>query len=109
MTLSSVISEIATGDSLRLSDLARRFRVNPSTVFRWAFRGLSDQQGQKVKLEVVHFGKSWRTSDAALRRFLAALPQSGSTSSTEASPRPPAKRQRDSARAKATLHQKYGI
>ena len=100
--------EIAVGDSVRMIDLARRFKLNQSTVFRWAFRGLPSNDGVRVKLEVIRFGKSWRTSEAALRRFLAALPQ-GDASPFQGSVRTPAKRRSDSDRAEAALKEKYGI
>jgi len=107
-TTTTLADEIATGDSIRLNDIARRFQVNPSTAHRWAFRGLISPNGNRVKLEVIRFGKSWRTSEAALRRFLVALPH-GATITAQESIRSPLKRDRDSARAEAALKAKYGI
>jgi hypothetical protein len=53
-------------------------------------------------------GKSWRTSEAALKRFLAALPQSAPASAAPPI-RTPSQRVREFGRAKAILKNKYGI
>jgi hypothetical protein len=41
----SVAAEIAGGDQLTLVDIARQFKVAPSTGLRWILRGLPDGQG----------------------------------------------------------------
>ena len=104
----SLADEIAEGDSLKLRDIAERFGVDPSVAFRWMQRGLPDGKGGRVRLAAIRFGKGWRSSEAALRRFLAALPQGGSTPA-QATIRSPSKRERDSARAQETLKNNYGI
>jgi len=43
-------------------------RIHPVTLVRWARSGL-----RGVRLEVISFGASMATSEAALRRFFAAL------------------------------------
>jgi hypothetical protein len=100
--------EIAGGDSLRLIDLARRFNVCISTCFRWVAKGLPTGNGSRVRLEAIKRGKCWLTSEAAVKRFFAALPQS---EQTPAAPpiRTPSKRERDSALAEKVLQEKYGI
>jgi hypothetical protein len=101
-------SEIAEGDSLRLIDLARRFDVCISTCFRWVVKGLPNGNGGRVRIEAVKRGRSWITSEAALARFFASLPRSESTP-TIATIRTPSRRERDSARAEASLKNNYGI
>jgi hypothetical protein len=101
-------AEIAAGDSLRLIDLARRFNVCVSTCFRWVCKGLPTSDGSRVKLEALKRGKSWISSEAAVARFFGALPQSKATQTTP-SIRTPSQRERDSARARQTLNEKYGI
>lgn len=100
--------EIAGGDTLRLIDLARRFNVCISTCFRWVIKGLPTGDGSRVRLAAIKRGKCWHTSEAAVKRFFAALPQS---EQAPAAPplRTPRKRERDSARAKQALSDKYGM
>jgi hypothetical protein len=104
----NVAAEIAGGDKLTLQEISRQFEVNLSTSLRWLLRGLPDGRGGRVRLEAVRRGKLWLTSRAALARFFAALPQAGATP-TASPARTPTKRERDSARAKKILEQKYGI
>jgi hypothetical protein len=106
-SVTSLADEIAAGDSLRIVDLARRFDLNQSTVFRWAFKGLKNEAGERVHLEVILFGKSWKTSEAAFRRFLNTLPRTPAPAPPPV--RTPSKRERDSSRAQKTLNEKYGI
>lgn len=101
-------AEIAAGDSLRLIDLARRFDVCMSTCFRWVVKGLPTGDGTRAKLAALKRGKSWITSEAAVARFFASLPQSESAPTT-ALLRTPSARERDSARAEAALKDRYGI
>ena len=42
--------------------------VDPSVAFRWMQLGLPNGDGHRVRLEAVRVGKSWRTSEAALRK-----------------------------------------
>src|SRR5947209_8242806 len=101
-------AEIANGDHLTLLDIARQFDVAPSTCLRWVLRGLPDGHGNRIRLQAVRRGKPWLSSRAALARFLAALPQSTTTSVTPAD-RTPRKREHDSARAAKILKTKHGI
>lgn len=101
-------AEIAAGDSLRLTNLARRFDVAVSTCFRWVIRGLPTGDGVRVKLEALKRGKTWITSEAAVARFFAALPRSETTPST-APIRTPAERVRESRRAAAALREKFDM
>jgi hypothetical protein len=100
--------EIAGGDSLRLIDLAKRFNVSISTCFRWVVKGLPTGNGSRVRLGAIKRGKCWLSSEASVRRFFAALPQS---EQAPAAPplRTPHKRERDCDRAKQALQDKYGI
>ena len=105
--ISTLAAEIASGDSVRLMDLARRFGVNTSTVFRWIMKGLPSGQGTRIQLEALRRGKSLITSEKAVERFFDALPKTG-----EPAPAPirtPSQRERDSARAKQKLQADYGI
>ena len=104
---SSLAAEIAAGDMLTLRDVARRFGIDPSVAFRWMQRGLPTGKGDRVRLDALRIG-SWRTSEAAVRRFLAALPQSSWTP-PQPQLRTPTQRERDSARAAAELRAKYGM
>jgi hypothetical protein len=101
-------AEIASGDAVRLIELARRFNVNVSTTFRWVQKGLPSGHGVRVRLEALRRGKSWITSERAIKKFFGALP-----TSTPAPPslpiRTPSKRERDCARAKQAINEKYGI
>lgn len=107
-TFPDLAAEITTGDSITVLDIARQFDVSPSTAFRWMMRGLPDGRGERIRLQGIRRGKVWLTSRAALARFLSALPQS------EPSPAPPpirtpSQRERDTARAKQALANKYRI
>ena len=107
-TFPDVAAEIVNGDSITVIDIARQFSVSPSTAFRWLMRGLPDGRGERIRLAAIKRGKIWLTSRAALERFLSALP--ASTPTHTAPPiRTPSKRERDSARAEATLKSNYGI
>ena len=108
ITSPSLASEIAAGNVLKLRNLADRFDVDPSVAFRWMQRGLPDGKGGRVRLEAIKRGKCWVTSEAAIKRFFAGLPQSAPTSAAPPI-RTPTKREGDSARAEATLRDKYGI
>ena len=100
--------EIAGGEMLRLIELARRFDVCVSTCFRRVVKGLPTGNGDRVRLEAIKRGKSWITSEAAVKRFFSALPISSSPPSA-APIRTPIRHERESARAEATLKDQYGI
>ncbi len=105
---SSLAAEIASGDSVLLMDLARRFNVNTSTIFRWIQKGLPSGQGTRIQLEALRRGKSLITSEKAVERFFDALPKTGEP--IPAAPtRTPSQRERDAARAKKKLQSDYGI
>ena len=105
----SLAAEIAGGDQLTLSEIARQMRLNPSTALRWILRGLPDGRGGRVRLEGIRRGKKWLTSRAALARFLAALPQSTTTEAAPPPIRTSSQRSRDAARATAALRDDFGI
>jgi len=107
-TLPDLAAEIIDGDTITILDIARTMGTAPSTVYRWMLRGLPDGRGGRVKLAAIRRGKVWLTSRAALRRFVGALPTTATP--TGAPPiRTPAAREREAARAKKTLREKYGI
>lgn len=76
-------------------------RTNASTIFRWIRDGAKRPTGEVVRLDALKLPNRWVTSAAALQRFLEAL-----TPSVEGPPatvRPPARRERASARAEREL------
>lgn len=54
--------------SLSVGAVARRLEVSPSTVWRWVSVGV---RGHRLEARLI--GSRWRTSEAALSRFLEAL------------------------------------
>lgn len=91
----SVAHEVADGDAIGTTELARTNHLQPSTVLRWILRGLPDATGSRVRLEAVKRGKRWVTSRAALKRFFAALPQNIDSSASPRSPLTPSTRTAD--------------
>ena len=79
-------------------------RINFSTVWRWALKGIIAQNGDRVKLEFVKCGGRLLTSKQALERFVAAL----TTSSRQPEIRTPTARNRANEVAQKKLA-KYGI
>ena len=72
--------EIAAGNGLGLAEAARRLPpsrrgqpVSTATMTRWIVRGLIGPDGKQVYLAAARAGGRWVTTEAALRRFLAAL------------------------------------
>lgn len=107
-----VAIEVADGDSIGTTQVAREKNTSTCTVFRWIARGLPGADGARVRLEAVKRGRTWLTSRAALRRFFAALPTSANTPIT---PREIGHSQSlrhraaDAAQAKQQLESRYGI
>jgi hypothetical protein len=70
-----------TAETLRsFAEAARRLPalrggrpVHPTTVWRWATRGVRDPAGNAVLLETIKVGGTCCTSDQALARFFRAL------------------------------------
>ena len=71
-------------------------RIHPVTLARWARRGLHG-----VRLEAISFGASLATSEAALRRFFAALTAKDAAGSAPPIPPGPARSPRRSRRRAA--------
>ena len=44
--------------------------VHPSTLWRWAKKGLNTPDGEKIRLEIVRIGGTNCTSREALQRFI---------------------------------------
>lgn len=74
-------------------------RLHPATLTRWILKGVRGTDGTVVKLEAVHLGGRWLTSEAALRRFAAALTAAGTPAGDAPQSRTPTDRQRASERA----------
>ena len=71
---------ILSENLLTLHDAARLLpsnragkRVNFSTIWRWALKGVHATDGRLVKLEAARVGGRWLTSKEAIERFSAAL------------------------------------
>lgn len=47
----------------------RRGKLHPSTMQRWATKGITTADGQTVKLAAVRVGYRWLSSEAALAEF----------------------------------------
>jgi hypothetical protein len=90
-----VTREVADGDVIGTTQLARRQCLGPSTVFRWIIKGLPAAAGGRVRLEAVRRGRKWFTSHAALRRFFAALPTITAVDEQRPSPSTSRSRSRD--------------
>jgi hypothetical protein len=75
--------------------------VNPSTLFRWATRGLRLPSGEVVRLEAAKVGGAWRTSLEAVARFSAKLTEAAvAPAEAVAEPTPtPAARNRAAAKS----------
>jgi hypothetical protein len=107
-TVMDIIAEIATGRAISLIELARQHGVNPSTAYRWVLHGLPSGDGTRVRLAALRRGKRWLTTTAAVARFFASLPISA-PQPTRRPVRTPARRQRETARARNALKERYGI
>ena len=70
----NVAIEVADGDAVGTTEIAREKHLKISTIFRWISKGLPRADGSRVRLEAVRRGRTWLTSRAAMRRFFAALP-----------------------------------
>jgi hypothetical protein len=88
-TAPQVLGEIQAGNGLSLSAAGRLFpghrggeSVDPSTVFRWVTKGARTPGGNVVKLEAVRVGVRWLTSRGAVARFVAALTDAATPTST---------------------------
>ena len=104
----NVAIEVADGDAVGTTEIAREKHLKISTIFRWISKGLPSADGSRVRLEAVRRGRTWLTSRAAMRRFFAALPTSSSASevSTADSLHPHHRAADD---AKSQLRDRYGI
>lgn len=77
--------------------------VAPSTLTRWATRGVRGPGGRRVRLEAARCGGRWVTSVEALARFAAALTPAPDNESSAVSPRTPGQRRRASEVAERQL------
>jgi hypothetical protein len=104
------VIDLTTETPLSLSQAARLLPpgrgsrpVTLSCLLRWVLRGARAPSGELVRLEAVRLGGRWLTSHEALQRFAEAL--TPDLADSPPSPRPPAARQRASARAAKRLEQ----
>lgn len=106
----NVAIEVADGDFVGTTQVARDNHLKISTIFRWISKGLPGADGGRVRLEAVRRGRKWLTSRAAIRRFFAALPSVAASDSTakciELSQQALEKRHQE---VKKNLEQKYRI
>jgi len=109
----TVAHEIADGDCVGTSQLARENHLQPSTIFRWIAKGLPAAEGGRVRLEAIRRGRRWLTSRAAVRRFFAALPANPAAGDSQTckpeNTRPHSARQHAADDAKAALKNRFGI
>lgn len=105
------MSAILSENLLTLHDAAQLLpsnrvgkRVNFSTIWRWALKGIRAIDGRLVKLEAARVGGRWLTSKEAIERFSEAL----TPTNDDAQIRPPAARKRGGTVAKKKL-EKMGI
>jgi hypothetical protein len=78
--------EIARGDTIRLGELAKRFAVCPTTVFRWVKYGLPVDGGDRAYLAAVVFGRKLITSQRAVERFISTLTPSSPAEAANGTP-----------------------
>jgi hypothetical protein len=87
-------------------------RLNLSTLWRWALKGLRAKDGQLVKLRAIRVGETLCTSEQWLREFFDALTAHDPALATEVLPAPtirtPGQRRRASEKASRQLD-KVGI
>jgi hypothetical protein len=105
--------DLTTETTVSLSQAARLLPpgrgdrpVSLSCLLRWVLRGARGPSGELIRLEAVRLGGRWLTSREVLQRFAEAL--TPRLADTPPSPRPPAARQRASARAAEQL-ERVGI
>lgn len=97
---------------ISLADVGQRIpgrsggRLNPTTTWRWAAKGVKAPDGRRVHLETIRAGGRTLTSVEAVGRFVAALTPRTSNDTTPSS-RTPSERRKASERAAAEL-QKMG-
>ena len=77
--------------------------ISPRTMSRWIMRGALAAEGNRVYLEAIRAPGGWRTSEAALVRFLDALTVAARPKCHPEPSRSPAVRTRASEAAEAEL------
>lgn len=118
---SQVLTEIANGEGIRLSQAARLFPpcrrgrahtkhagqfrpVSLSCVLRWITDGVRGPGGRRIKLEAARLPSGWVTTKAAVCRFVGAqTPNIDGTAVVPKTARTPTARQRAAARADREL------
>ncbi|MFO0879964.1 MAG: helix-turn-helix domain-containing protein [Gemmataceae bacterium] len=71
----TLLDEILSDGGLKLSEVARRLRVSPPTVWRWIRHGVK-VGGIRHRLEAGNIGRQFYTTENSLRRFLQQLASS---------------------------------
>jgi Protein of unknown function (DUF1580) len=77
--------------------------VNPSTVWRWASRGIRTKDGTLVKLDAARLGGRWITSAQAIQKFSNALTGTTTPAADSRATRTPGRRRLASERAAKRL------
>lgn len=91
------------------AQVARRYALRagkpmaPSTIIRWALRGLVGPDGTRIKLRSQRVGRAMVFTEFDLNEFFAQL--AGTAEAQAAPARTPAERRRDSERAAQQLEQ----
>lgn len=70
--VSAVADEILAGDRLTIPEAAALTGAAEGTIWSWLTRGVAGPDGRRVRLEGARCGVLWRTSRAALKRFMTA-------------------------------------
>jgi hypothetical protein len=85
----------------RIAELPRLCKAligtDPHTLIRWGLKGVKTSSGTVAKLEMVRIGSVWKSSIAAVSRFIQAT--NTTPEPAAAGVRSPAQRKKDAARA----------
>ena len=74
--MATQIEEMVSIDEARKKEIPVRPNgkpVNPSTVWRWAWKGLQGLDGQRIKLEITYVGNRPMVTKTAIREFFRAV------------------------------------
>jgi hypothetical protein len=85
------------------TSIAREYRVNPSTVWRWALKGARRPDGTRDYLDAWRLPGRWMTTRDAVGEFIRRQTEARREIPAPAAPRTPAARRRDLARVDREL------
>jgi hypothetical protein len=66
--------DMANGDIVSTTRLARIVGINPNGIIRWLTRGVPSKNGGRVTLVAIKRGRQWLTSMGAYKRFISDHP-----------------------------------